>query len=161
MIKKNLTTFVKESSSPLTYNIFIMKLKKLLLLSCILTALLSVVLLGACTSDKKFKVGISQCSSDDWRNKMNEEIMREVMLHDNVEVEIRSADDSSAKQIADLDYFVNNGFDLIAVAPNEASALTPKIKQIYESGIPVIVYDRDINGPYFTAFQGADNYEIG
>lgn len=161
MIKNFLATFVKESSSLLTDKIFIMKLKRLLLLSCILTALLSVVLLGACTSEKKFKVGISQCSSDDWRNKMNEEIMREVMLHDNVEVEIRSADDNSAKQIDDLDYFVNNGFDLIAVAPNEANALTPKIKQIYESGIPVIVYDRDINGPYFTAFQGADNYEIG
>lgn len=138
-----------------------MKLRSLFLLSCILTALLSVVLLGACSSDKKYKIGISQCSSDDWRNKMNEEIMREVMLHDNVEVEIRSADDNSAKQIADLDYFVNNGFDLIAVAPNEANALTPKIKQIYESGVPVIVYDRDVKGPYFTAYQGADNNAIG
>lgn len=114
-----------------------------------------------CNRQEKFKVGVSQCSSDDWRNKMNEEILREVMLHDNVEVEIRSADDSNEKQIADLDYFVDNNFDLIAVAPNEADALTPKIKEIYESGLPVIVYDRDINGDYFTAYLGADNAEIG
>ena len=116
---------------------------------------------AGCSQPKKYKIGISQCSSDDWRKKMNEEILREAMLHDNVEVEIRSADDCNEKQIADLDYFVKNGFDLIAVAPNEADALTPKIKDIYESGKPVIVFDRTINGDTYTAFQGADNFELG
>lgn len=108
-----------------------------------------------------YKIGISQCSEDDWRIKMNEEIEREVLLHDDVEVEIRSADDSSNKQIADLDYFLNNDFDIIIVAPNEADALTPKIKEIYESGKPVILFDRDINGEFYTARIGADNEGLG
>lgn len=138
-----------------------MNFKYFLHIFCLFIVCMTLCLFPSCREQKKFKVGISQCSSDDWRKKMNEEILREVMLHDNVEVEIRSADDSSAKQISDLDYFVKNGFDLIAVAPNEASALTPKIKEIYEAGMPVIVYDRDINGDYFTAYQGADNHEIG
>lgn len=130
----------------------------LLAWSCVLSGLF---VLSGCSHPQKYRIGISQCSSDDWRSKMNEEIMREVMLHDNVEVEIRSAGDNNEKQIADLEYFRSHHFDLIAVAPNEADALTPKIKEIYESGMPVIVYDRNINGEYFTAYQGADNREIG
>lgn len=135
-----------------------MKWRKFWWIAFVLTG---VMINTACNPQHKYKIGISQCSSDDWRSKMNDEIMREVMLHDNVEVEIRSAEDSNEKQISDLDYFLRNNFDLIAVAPNEADALTPKIKEIYESGKPVIVYDRDVNGKYFTAYQGADNAEIG
>lgn len=116
---------------------------------------------AGCKKKDVYKIGISQCSEDDWRIKMNEEIEREVLLHDDVEVEIRSADDSSNKQIADLDYFLNNDFDIIIVAPNEADALTPKIKEIYESGKPVILFDRDINGEFYTARIGADNEGLG
>lgn len=116
---------------------------------------------SGCKKKDVYKIGISQCSEDDWRIKMNEEIEREVLLHDDVEVEIRSADDSSNKQIADLDYFLNNDFDIIIVAPNEADALTPKIKEIYESGKPVILFDRDINGEFYTARIGADNEGLG
>lgn len=138
-----------------------MKKQNLFIAFCCIIALAGMMALSGCARQQKIRVGISQCSSDDWRKKMNEEILREAMLHDNIEVEIRSAEDSSEKQIADLDYFVQNGFDLIAVAPNEAGALTPAIKEIYESGIPVIVYDREVHGDYYTAYQGADNAGIG
>lgn len=126
-----------------------------------LPSMLGLLLLSGCAQEKKYRVGISQCSSDAWRSKMNEEVVREEMLHDNVEVEIRSAEDNNEHQISDLDYFMKNDFDVIAVAPNEAEALTPKIKEIYESGKPVIVFDRTINGNYYTAFQGADNERLG
>ncbi len=118
-------------------------------------------LTGSCTHEPHYRIGVSQCSADDWRDKMNEEIRREAMFHDNIEIEIRSGDDDNAKQIADLEYFVNEGFDLIIAAPNEADALTPTIKRIYESGLPIIVFDRNVNGEYYTAYQGADNVEIG
>lgn len=94
------------------------------------------ILLSGCRHERPMRIGVSQCSDDDWRRKMNEEIFREAMFHDNIEVEIRSADDSNERQIADLRYFVDNGFDIIVAAPNEAEALTPIIKEIYDSGIP-------------------------
>ena len=119
------------------------------------------ILLSGCRHERPMRIGVSQCSDDDWRRKMNEEIFREAMFHDNIEVEIRSADDSNERQIADLRYFVDNGFDIIVAAPNEAEALTPIIKEIYDSGIPVVLFDRDIHGDSFTAYQGADNAEIG
>lgn len=125
--------------------------------------LISILTVGLCGCDKKhtYKIGVSQCSSDDWREKMNGEIMREAMLHDDIVVEIRSADDSNEKQIADLKYFTDNDFDVIIAAPNEASALTPVIADIHKKGIPVIVFDRNIKGDTYTQRIGVDNIGIG
>ena len=115
----------------------------------------------SCRQEGQYRIGVSQCSADDWRSKMNDEIMREMMFHPEATVEIRSADDSNEKQIADIRYFRDNGFDVILAAPNEANAITPIIKETYESGTPVVVFDRDINGDSYTAYIGVDNRAIG
>lgn len=117
-------------------------------------------LLG-CNESKVYKIGVSQCSQDDWRMKMNDEINREIMFHEDAVVEIRSADDSNARQIEDIKYFVDNRFDIIIVSPNEAAALTPIIKEVYERGIPVVIFDRNINGDSYTARIGVDDAGIG
>lgn len=127
----------------------------LLLIAAIITGL------AGCNDQKHYRLGVSQCSDDDWRAKMNAEIERELLFHPETEVEIRSADDNSEKQIADLRYFIDNGFDAILVAPNEAFALTPIISEAYHRGIPVVVFDRKIIGESYTAWQGADNEAIG
>lgn len=142
-----------------TQQLIQMKTAFLRLLLCI--NIIAIVLLASCNEKRIYKIGISQCSQDDWRTKMNEEINREVISRDNVMVEIRSADDDNAKQIADIEYFVENGFDIIIVAPNEAAALTPTIKKVYESGMPVITFDRNIIGNSYTARVGVDNVDMG
>lgn len=127
-----------------------------------LTLLLAAVFfVGGCRKQGSYKIGVSQCSEDDWRLLMNEEIEREMMFHPEAVVEIRSADDSSQKQIDDIRYFIDNDFDIIIAAPNEADALTPVITQAYDDGIPVLVFDRSVHGRSYTAFQGADNAGIG
>lgn len=123
--------------------------------------LVALLVLSDCTESKMYKIGVSQCSQDDWRMKMNDEINREIMFHEDAIVEIRSADDSSAKQIEDITYFVENGFDIIIVSPNEAAALTPIIKEVYENGMPVVIFDRNINGDTYTARIGVDDEELG
>lgn len=115
----------------------------------------------SCAEEKTYRIGVSQCSNDDWRNKMNDEIEREIMFHPEASVEIRSADDSNEKQISDIRYFMTNGFDIIIAAPNEADAITPVIQEVYNAGIPVIIFDRNINGDSYTAYQGVDNMAIG
>lgn len=128
-------------------------------IACLL--LLPLLLLAGCREERTLRIGVSQCSRDDWREKMNDEIHREIMFHPEATVEIRSADDSNEKQIADIRYFHDNGFDIIIAAPNEADAITPVIKEVYESGTPVIVFDRNIHGEHYTAYQGVDNEGIG
>ncbi|MDE7345155.1 MAG: substrate-binding domain-containing protein [Muribaculaceae bacterium] len=126
-----------------------------------LTVAICLLTLYACNEEKKYRIGVSQCSQDDWRMKMNDEIQREIMYHEDATVEIRSADDDSRKQIDDIRYFVDNGFDVIIVSPNEAATLTPVIKEVYDSGIPVIIFDRNIDGDSYTARIGADDEGLG
>lgn len=113
--------------------------------------------LTGCSESKIYKIGVSQCSQDDWRMKMNDEINREIMFHEDAVVEIRSADDSNAKQIEDINYFAENDFDIIIVSPNEAAALTPVIKKVYDRGMPVVIFDRNINGDSYTARIGVND----
>lgn len=115
----------------------------------------------SCKREPQYRIGVSQCSDDDWRKLMNEEIEREIMFYPEASVEIRAASDNSARQIEDIRYFIDNNFDMIIAAPNEADSLTPIIEEAYDKGIPVLLFDRGIHGNSFTAFQGADNEEIG
>lgn len=110
---------------------------------------------------KKIRIGVSQCSIDDWRLKMNEEIEREVLFNDNVEVEIRSANGDNATQIKDIKNFIAEGVDILIVSPNESTALTPIIEEAYSKGIPVITVDRDISGASYTTHIEVDNQAIG
>ena len=78
-----------------------------------ISLILSSLLLTCCQEPATYRIGVSQCSSDDWRLKMNDEILREIMFHPEATVEIRSADDSNERQIADIRYFMDNDFDII------------------------------------------------
>ncbi len=119
------------------------------------------LLIAGCGREKVYRIGVSQCSQDDWRSKMNDEIEREMMFHEDAEVEIRSADDDNGRQIADIRYFVDNCFDIIIVSPNEAAALTPVIREVYESGMPVIIFDRNVTDSSYTARIGVDDEGLG
>lgn len=142
--------------------LIIMKTEKLLhLLLFYVIVMVMMTAASGCREKHVYKIGVSQCSDDDWRQKLNEEINREMIFHDDAVVEIRSANDDSRRQIDDIRYFADNGFDIIIAAPNEADALTPVIREVYDKGIPVLLFDRNINDESYTAFQGADNYSIG
>lgn len=125
---------------------------------------IAIFLLASClkqTSGKTYNIGLSQCSDDAWRTKMNQEMRRELLFHPELSLEIRSADDNSVKQSADIDYFISKKVDLLIVAPNEANGVTDAVSRAYDAGIPVIVADRRVNGDKYTAFIGGDNYQVG
>ncbi len=127
-----------------------------------LITLCLVVLLSACHQrEVRYRIGVSQCSDDEWRTKMNKEIVREALFYEGVEVEIRTAKDNNQQQIADIRYLMDKKVDLLVVAPNEAAYITPVVEEAYAKGIPVVLVDRKILSDQYTAFVGADNYEIG
>ena len=125
-----------------------------------LLALLA-LLLSACSPKKSYFIGVSQCSEDSWRTKMNSEIRRESYLYDNVRVEFASAKDDNRVQIAQIERFIEQGADLIIVSPNEAKALTPVINKAFDRGVRVVLVDRKSASDKYTAFIGADNVAIG
>lgn len=133
-------------------------MKNYLLLSILC---LAGILMSCTQKHTRYRIGVSQCSDDEWRHKMNNEIVREALFYDGVDVEIRTAKDNNRNQIADIKYFIDKKVDLLIVAPNEAAAITPVVEKAYRQGIPVVVIDRKILSDKYTAFVGADNYEIG
>ena len=119
-------------------------------------------MLGACGgSDKKqYVIAVSQCSEDTWREKLNEELRIAASYYNNVDLRIKSAYDDVRLQTEQIDKFVEDGVDLLIVAPGQVT-ISPAIDRAYEKGIPVIVFDRRTRSDKYTAYIGADNVAIG
>lgn len=136
-------------------------IRKSNLLVCLSLVCLSTCFL-ACTSGKKtYVIGVSQCSEDSWRMKLNDELRDATYLHDNVELHVVSADDNDKHQIRQINAFMNEDVDLLIVSPNQMNTVTPAIDRAYDSGIPVVLFDRKTDSGKYTAFVGADNEKIG
>ncbi len=134
------------------------------ILSLILAFLaVSLSLLPACGdgSKKKYKIGVAQCSGDYWREKTNLDLRTELLNHPDVQLDFRNADNSSARQQEDVRYFINNGYDLIILAPNESEPLVGVVKEAKAKGIPVVTFDRRIDSDDFTAHMEVDNFALG
>lgn len=117
---------------------------------------------NSCVENKKdFIIGVSQCSDDAWRRSMNEEMQREASFSGNIDLRIKTAYDNNQRQIRDIEELIAENVDLLIVSPNEAAPLTPVIEKAMDEGIPVILVDRKIASNKYTAFVGADNFQIG
>ncbi|GAA1857174.1 hypothetical protein GCM10009715_00980 [Paeniglutamicibacter psychrophenolicus] len=61
------------------------------------------------------------------------------------EMETRDAKDSDDTQIADIDYFINEGeCDVFIISPNSTAAMTPAVERACKTDKPVIVFDRGV-----------------
>lgn len=128
----------------------------------LLVALFCLVCATSCShKESEWYIGFSQCANDEWRVKMNRDMLREAMLYDNISLEILTANGDNAQQMDDIRYFIDRGVDLLVVSPNEAVAISPIVEEAYNKGIPVIVVDRNVQTDCYTAFVGANNYQIG
>ncbi|MBR1922223.1 MAG: substrate-binding domain-containing protein [Paludibacteraceae bacterium] len=111
--------------------------------------------------EPQYHIGVSQCLDDAWRQKMNYEMNRELLLYPELQLTTRVADGNNELQCAQIDSFIAEGVDLLIVSPNEAEAVKPAVTRAYRAGIPVIVADRRVTGDEWTAFIGGDNYKVG
>lgn len=121
-----------------------------------------VLSMAACKQQpKKFVIGVSQCSEDIWRDKLNDELKMGEYLNDSIIVKLASSNDDNVLQNRQVNQFVDEGVDLLVISPNQLSAISKAVERAYEKGIPVILYDRFSNTDKYTAFIGCDNYHIG
>ncbi len=128
-----------------------------------LIALLFLLFCVGCSHrPQEYRIGVSQCLDDAWRQKMNEEMERELLLYPNMTISHRRiAYGSNELQCAQIDSFIQERIDLLIVSPNEAAEVKPAVARAYRAGIPVIVADRRVSGDEWTAFIGGDNYQVG
>ena len=120
------------------------------------------VLLASCTRQPmKYVIGVSQCSEDIWRDKLNDELKMGEYLNDSLIVKLASSNDDNVLQNKQVNQFVDEGVDLLIISPNQLSAISKAVERAFDKGIPVILYDRKTNSDKYTAFIGCDNYTIG
>lgn len=117
---------------------------------------------GAKSAGKTYLIGMSQANKGEpWRQAMNDQIAAAAAGHPNLKVVFADASQDNAKQVADVERFLQQGIDLLIISPNEAAPLTDVVAKAYDKGIPVILLDRKVNGDKYTMHIGADNVEIG
>lgn len=121
----------------------------------ILYVILLLLVLVSC-SDRRTVIGVSQCSDDIWRQKVNREIKIGQYQYKNVDVVFASADNNG-----EIDSLVKTKVDLLVVAPSDVKTVAPAIERAYRAGIPVILYDRMIESTHYSAYIGTDNVAIG
>ena len=126
----------------------------------ILYVILLLLVLVSC-SDRRTVIGVSQCSDDLWRQKVNREIKIGQYQYKNVDVVFTSADNNGLQQARQIDSLVKTKVDLLVVAPSDVKTVAPAIERAYRAGIPVILYDRMIESTHYTAYIGTDNVAIG
>lgn len=116
---------------------------------------------GPSSGGDKFLVGMSQANKGEpWRQAMNDQIAAAAKAHPNLEVVFADAAQNNAKQVADVENFLQQGISLLIISPNEAAPLTDVVAKAHEK-IPVIVLDRKVNGDAYTMWIGANNEAIG
>lgn len=126
----------------------------------ILYVILLLLVFVSC-SDRRTMIGVSQCSDDLWRQKVNREIKIGQYQYKNVDVVFASADNNGQRQARQIDSLVKAKVDLLVVAPSDVKTVAPAIERAYRAGIPVILYDRMIESTHYTAYIGTDNVAIG
>lgn len=120
------------------------------------------ILLYSCSNKERiYTIGVSQCSEDIWRNKLNRELKTSEYFNESIKFEFRSASDNDKKQIKQIDDLIRQNVDLLIISPNQINSITNIVEKAYNLGIPVILFDRKADTDKYTAFIGGNNYIIG
>ena len=78
------------------------------------------------------------------------------------EVDLQFANDDIPTQVSQIENMISSGAEALIIASIDGTTLTDVLQQAADAGIPVIAYDRLINGSpnvdYYTTF---DNFQVG
>jgi D-xylose transport system substrate-binding protein len=65
------------------------------------------------------------------------------------------------EQIAQINYMVNQNIDILVVIAHDTELIAGAIRQVRDAGIPVVAYDRLIQGVPIEAYVSFDSAEVG
>jgi len=123
------------------------------------------ILFNSCSnivSEKKYRIGFSQCTgTENWKKATMEGMQRELSFHPGTVLLYRSAKDSSDLQVKQIKDLIGQNIDILLVSPNEANPLTSVVEEAYHKGIPVVIIDRKTSSDLYTSFVGVNNFELG
>ena len=109
---------------------------------------------GKSGGDAKYRIGFANASvSNSWRVKMRDMLMEEAEKQ-GVEIVETDAHDDANTQNSNIEAMLQQDLDAILITPCVEDAVHPGIEAAYESGIPVILFDRTATTEDYTHFVG-------
>ena len=111
---------------------------------------------------EKFRIAICAMNADNtWMAKhlelMEEEITKETDMFEYT----LSVGRDAADQQGIIETFMTQDYDLIIVMPMDSVLLKDVCDRVYESGIPLIIAERPIEGDNYLSYVGASDYASG
>lgn len=137
------------------------------LLSILITVLMVATVFVGCGTDKaassdKIKVGLSLPTQREERWVRDKAKMEAVAEEMGIELIVKVADANMQEQTTQVEALLNQGIDVLILAPHDASAAASLVEMAKKDDVPVISYDRLITGTdkldYYISF---DNVRVG
>ncbi len=108
--------------------------------------------------DRSWTIGFSNASeTNTWRTALRESIEREVAKHDNIDLLITDANDSPAKQVADMEDLLTKGADGLIIGAANLYVANSILDECEREGIPVVIVDRKVSSEKYTTFVSTDH----
>jgi D-xylose transport system substrate-binding protein len=117
-------------------------------------------LLG-CSGDKKIKVGYLLPSKDRARFVNEGKFMVERFKQLNYDPIVLESNDNDALQIENGYKMLDQGVELMVIAPVNGNTIAPLVREAKKRGVVVIAYNRLINNVNYDMFITGDNFENG
>ena len=107
---------------------------------------------------RRWVIGFSNASeTNTWRTALRESIEQTVAAHDNIDLLITDANDSPAKQVADLEDLLAKGVDGLIIGAANTHVANPAIEECARYGIPTVIVDRKVSTDLYTTFVSTNH----
>lgn len=111
---------------------------------------------------EEFVIGFSNASvSNSWAAAYFASAVNEFGKYDNLTFYTVDGNDSSTKQIADVEDLLARDIDLLMIRPDNPEATSAVVETAFDSGIPVVVTGRSIATDKYTTFVMLDDEDLG
>ncbi|MEW9501708.1 D-xylose ABC transporter substrate-binding protein [Jeotgalibacillus marinus] len=116
---------------------------------------------GDGVSDKKIKIGlsVSDLTLERWQH--DNDFFVEKAEELGAEVLVQSANGDESQQLSQVQNMLSQNIDALVIIPINSDALSTVVDQAKSEGIPVVAYDRLINGTDIDAYVSFDNEQVG
>ncbi|MFZ7198769.1 substrate-binding domain-containing protein [Avibacterium avium] len=126
----------------------------------------SLLLTSQIASAKTYVIGAPMNSfADKWQTYLQDAIREFDKQHDDVEFKLSDANADSARQLNDVETFIDQNVDALLVVPNDPNIVKAIGRKAKKAGIPLIIVNRRPNDDdldkYVTSFVGSDEIEGG
>jgi len=110
---------------------------------------------------EKVRVGISLIyKGDEWCSAVDDEFKKQADKF-GFEVNVQDGDLDNETQLKQIEDFISQQYDVIAVDAASAEGILPGIEKAMDAGIPVIAYDSPTDSDDVITFVSWDNYATG